>query len=126
MRASTSSATLTKIVPPMVVIMLLIALWWIAVVRNDSAIFPTPWQVVTGALELARDGTLWQHIGASLFRVGIGFGLAFLVAVPSASGSVGSAARIARSTRSSRCCGRFRLSRGHHCSRARTGPALVV
>jgi len=51
-------------------------------VKNDSAIFPTPWQVVTGAWELARDGTLWQHIGASLFRVGIGFGLAFLVAVP--------------------------------------------
>ena len=80
MRAS--SATLTKIVPPTVVIMLLIAIWWILVVRNDSAIFPTPWQVVTGAWDLARDGTLWQHIGASLFRVGIGFGLAFLVAVP--------------------------------------------
>ena len=77
-----SSATLTKIVPPMVVVMLLIAIWWIVVVKNDSAIFPTPWQVVTGAWELARDGTLWQHIGASLFRVGIGFGLAFLVAVP--------------------------------------------
>ena len=77
-----SSATLTKIVPPMIVVMLLIAIWWIVVVKNDSAIFPTPWQVVTGAWELARDGTLWQHIGASLFRVGIGFGLAFLVAVP--------------------------------------------
>jgi NitT/TauT family transport system permease protein len=77
-----SSATLTKVVPPTVVITLLIAIWWIVVVKNDSAIFPTPWQVVTGALELARDGTLWQHIGASLFRVGIGFGLAFLVAVP--------------------------------------------
>jgi NitT/TauT family transport system permease protein len=77
-----SSATLTKIVPPTVVIMLLIAIWWILVVRNDSAIFPTPWQVVTGAWDLARDGTLWQHIGASLFRVGIGFGMAFLVAVP--------------------------------------------
>ena len=77
-----SSATLTKIVPPMIVVMLLIAIWWIVVVKNESAIFPTPWQVVTGAWELARDGTLWQHIGASLFRVGIGFGLAFLVAVP--------------------------------------------
>jgi hypothetical protein len=66
----------------MVVVMLLIAIWWIVVVKNDSAIFPTPWQVVTGALELARDGTLWRHIGASLFRVGIGFGLAFLVEVP--------------------------------------------
>jgi NitT/TauT family transport system permease protein len=76
------SATLTKIVPPLVVILLLIAIWWIVVVQNDSAIFPTPWQVVTGAFELAQDGTLGEHITASLFRVGIGFGLAFLVAIP--------------------------------------------
>ena len=49
---------------------------------TESAIFPTPWQVVTGTLELAQDGTLWEHIGASLFRVGTGFGLALLFAVP--------------------------------------------
>jgi NitT/TauT family transport system permease protein len=75
-------AKLTKIVPPILVILLLIAVWWIVVVKNDSAIFPTPWQVVTGAWELAQDGTLWGHIEASLLRVGTGFGLAFLVAIP--------------------------------------------
>ena len=79
---SASGARLTKIVPPMVVILFLIAMWWIVVVKNDSAIFPTPWQVVAGMLELGQDGTLWEHIGASLFRVATGFGLAFLVAVP--------------------------------------------
>ena len=79
---SAVSVKLTQIVPPMIVILLLIAIWWIVVVKNDSEIFPTPWQVVTGAFELAEDGTLWEHIGASLFRVGTGFGLAFLVAVP--------------------------------------------
>src|SRR3954451_25332187 len=66
----------------MLVILLLIAIWWIVVVTEDSAIFPTPLQVVTGALELAQDGTLCEHIEASLFRVGTGFGLAFLVAIP--------------------------------------------
>ena len=66
----------------MLVILLLIAVWWIVVVKGDSAIFPTPMQVATGALELAQDGTLWEHIEASLFRVGTGFGLAFLVAIP--------------------------------------------
>jgi NitT/TauT family transport system permease protein len=45
-------------------------------------IFPTPWGVVTGTLELLKDGTLWRHIGASLMRVGTGFGLAVCVAVP--------------------------------------------
>ena len=69
-------------VPPLLVIAGVVALWWWLVVRTDSAIFPTPWQVVTGALELARDGTLWEHIGASLFRVGTGFFLAMLVAIP--------------------------------------------
>jgi len=71
-----------KIVPPMLVIAALIALWWVVVAANESAIFPTPWQVVAGAWDLARDGTLFEHISASLIRVAIGFGLAFLVAVP--------------------------------------------
>ena len=61
---------------------LLIALWWIAVVAAESVIFPTPWQVATGIAELAREGTLWDHIGASLFRVGTGFGLAVAIGVP--------------------------------------------
>jgi NitT/TauT family transport system permease protein len=73
---------LARVVPPVLVIALLIAVWWIVVARSDSPIFPTPWQVATGAWALVEDGTLWDHIGASLFRVGIGFGLAFLVAIP--------------------------------------------
>jgi NitT/TauT family transport system permease protein len=73
---------LARVVPPLLVIALLIAVWWFIVDRSDSPIFPTPWQVVTGAWELVQDGTLAQHIGASLFRVAVGFGLAFLVAIP--------------------------------------------
>lgn len=60
----------------------LIALWWAAVAGTGSVIFPTPWQVVTGTTELVRDGTLFEHIGASLFRVGAGFGLAVAIALP--------------------------------------------
>ena len=74
--------TLIRTVPPVLVIALLIAIWWLIVASSESPIFPTPWQVVTGAWDLAQDGTLWDHIQASLFRVGIGFGLAFLIAVP--------------------------------------------
>jgi NitT/TauT family transport system permease protein len=73
---------LKQVLPPLAVIAAVVAAWWVAVVWGESAIFPTPWQVVTGALELAQDGTLWEHIGASLFRVGVGFGLAMLVAIP--------------------------------------------
>ena len=68
--------------PPLALLVALVALWWAIVVQTDSVIFPTPLQVVTGTLELAEDGTLWEHIGASLARVGAGFLLAVLVAVP--------------------------------------------
>jgi len=52
------------------------------VLATHSVIFPTPWAVITGAWELLKDGTLARHIGASLMRVGLGFGLAVCVAVP--------------------------------------------
>ena len=68
--------------PSLILMTLLIALWWVVVVQAQSLIFPTPLQVMTGTLELAEDGTLWEHIGSSLFRVGTGFSLAVLVAVP--------------------------------------------
>ena len=71
-----------RILPALAVIALLVGVWWIVVVLTGSVVFPTPLQVVTGTLELFRDGTLFEHIGASLFRVGTGFGVAVLVAVP--------------------------------------------
>jgi NitT/TauT family transport system permease protein len=68
--------------PAIAVIAVLLAVWWLIVVETHSVIFPTPWQVVTGIAELIQDGTLWVDIGASLMRVGVGFSLAVLVAVP--------------------------------------------
>jgi NitT/TauT family transport system permease protein len=71
-----------EIVAPMLVIAVLIAIWWGLVAQSETPIFPTPLQVATGAWRLVQDGSLWVHIEASLFRVGIGFALAFLVAIP--------------------------------------------
>ncbi|HVF34394.1 MAG TPA: ABC transporter permease [Candidatus Saccharimonadia bacterium] len=68
--------------PSIAVLVLLVVAWWALVRATGSVVFPTPWQVVTGTVELIRDGTLWQHIGASLFRVGAGFLLAVAIAVP--------------------------------------------
>jgi len=73
---------LKQALPSLAVITALIALWWATVLATHSVIFPTPWAVLTGAWELLKDGTLARHIGASLMRVGIGFGLAVCVAVP--------------------------------------------
>jgi len=68
--------------PALAVFAALVTIWWWVVVATESAIFPTPLQVVTGAWELVQDGTLFEHIGASLFRVATGFLLAVAIALP--------------------------------------------
>jgi NitT/TauT family transport system permease protein len=73
---------LKQALPSIVVAAILIAIWWLAVELTQSVIFPTPGKVVEGTVELARDGSLWEHIGASLMRVGAGFGIAVLFAIP--------------------------------------------
>ncbi|MDB6108038.1 MAG: binding-protein-dependent transport system inner rane component [Gammaproteobacteria bacterium] len=75
-------ARIKEMLPALALIAVLIAAWWGAVAATHSVIFPTPWDVVTGTLELLENGTLWRHIAASLLRVGAGFGLAVCVAVP--------------------------------------------
>ena len=73
---------LRRVLPPLILICLLLIGWWVAVLKTHSAIFPTPLQVVTGTRELIEDGTLWEHIGASLMRVGAGYVLAVTIALP--------------------------------------------
>lgn len=58
----------------------LIAVWWLAAL--GSPIFPTPWKVVLGLGELARQGVLIKHVVASLYRVTVGYGLALTLAIP--------------------------------------------
>lgn len=72
----------TRVLPSLAIIALLLAIWWVGVEVTNSVIFPTPWEVVTGTVELIEDGTLWMHIGSSLFRVATGFLLAVAIAVP--------------------------------------------
>jgi NitT/TauT family transport system permease protein len=73
---------LKKIILPVTLISILLALWSLIVIRSGSPIFPTPWKVVTGTVELISDGTLFDHISASLLRVGAGFFIATAVALP--------------------------------------------
>ena len=79
---STLIDMLKRIVPPLAVAAALVAIWWLAVITTKSVVFPAPSQVLSATLDLAREGELWTHIGASLFRVGIGFLLAILVGIP--------------------------------------------
>jgi NitT/TauT family transport system permease protein len=60
----------------------LIAVWHFVVVASGSDLFPKPYEVVNGIVELAQRGLLLKYIVASLFRVTCGFTLAVLVGVP--------------------------------------------
>ena len=73
---------LKQLLPSIAVLSALVLLWWYIVIASDSAIFPTPLQVASGTLELLNDGSLWEHIRSSLFRVGSGFLLAVITAIP--------------------------------------------
>jgi NitT/TauT family transport system permease protein len=67
---------------PFAVAVVSLIAWELAVRATRNDLFPGPWQVVLGIVELLRKGLLFKYIVASLFRVTWGFGLAVLVGVP--------------------------------------------
>ena len=61
----------------------LFAIWHVAATWIlGSVLFPPPWQVFTKAIELARDGTLWEQSSASLGRIASGFAGGSLLGIP--------------------------------------------
>jgi len=83
------SATVMKIIAPLVGAALLVAVWQLITVNNST--FPTPAATLAEAVKLFSDpfyrnspndqGIGWNLL-ASLQRVGVGFGLAALVGIP--------------------------------------------
>jgi NitT/TauT family transport system permease protein len=74
-------------VPPAIVFPCAVAVgillaWEGAVRRSGSDLFPGPWEVGLGIVDLLRKGLLLKYIVASLFRVTWGFSLAVLVGIP--------------------------------------------
>jgi NitT/TauT family transport system permease protein len=67
---------------PCVVAAVSLLAWDLAVRTTHNDMFPGPWQVVLGIVELLRKGLLPKYVVASLFRVTWGFGLAVLIGVP--------------------------------------------
>jgi NitT/TauT family transport system permease protein len=56
--------------------------WDLTVRLSGSTLFPKPYDVALGIVELMQQGLLFKYIVASLFRVTWGFVLAVLVGVP--------------------------------------------
>jgi NitT/TauT family transport system permease protein len=86
--------TWTKILLPVGVTVLLVLGWYAALQLSEwhfrahhsqevySRLFPTPYEILLGIDELAREGLLLKYVVASLFRVTWGFGLAVAIGVP--------------------------------------------
>ncbi len=62
---------------------ILLVVWEVAVRFNwlDAYVFPAPITILQKIIELAREGTLWGHVGITFFRVFIGFLAGTVVAV---------------------------------------------
>jgi|TARA_Y100000310_G_scaffold339470_1_gene432199 NitT/TauT family transport system permease protein len=73
-----------KVIFPIIVLIGFVALWQlIASLRIfPPAMLPSPLEVLSGTMELARDGVLFTHIFASLYRVFAGFILAVIFGIP--------------------------------------------
>ena len=55
---------------------------WLAASGTWPAVFASPEQVLAAFLERAESGLLWEHVWASVSRVLMGFGIAFVVSIP--------------------------------------------
>jgi NitT/TauT family transport system permease protein len=80
--AQPSSFSAGAIILPLCVVAGLLGAWQAAVTWTHSLVFPTPWEVVQGAVELAAKGVLHKYVISSLFRVIWSFLLAVAVGVP--------------------------------------------
>ena len=71
-----------KVGLPLAVALGFLLLWDLGVRLSGSDLFPKPFDVLKGVVELIRKGLLLKYVVASLFRVTIGFMLAVVVGIP--------------------------------------------
>ena len=67
---------------PVLLGLIFLVFWHYAVIASASKVFPSPMKVFNGAEELARRGVLLRYISDSLSRVGMGYLLAAVLAIP--------------------------------------------
>jgi NitT/TauT family transport system permease protein len=73
---------------------LLVAIWWLAALRMPAFVLPGPLKVAEALIALARTQTFFSDLGATLYRVLLGFLLAIAVGAPLGT-ALGASPRIA-------------------------------
>jgi NitT/TauT family transport system permease protein len=71
-----------RIVLPVLALFAALALWHFSVRWSHTKIFPSPFEVEKGMVELVHKHVLWNDIIDSMRRVAIGFGAAALLGIP--------------------------------------------
>jgi NitT/TauT family transport system permease protein len=71
-----------KVFWPLLATTLLFSLWHYLVIWSGTKVFPAPFPVERGVLELFHKNVLWPDIGSSLRRVAFGFGAATVLGIP--------------------------------------------
>ena len=73
-----------KVVLPIAVLVIVVALWQFIARLGvfPTSMLPAPTSVLSGAVELAKQGVLFEHIYASLYRVFAGFISAAILGIP--------------------------------------------
>jgi NitT/TauT family transport system permease protein len=76
--------SLLSLLLPVSVVLTIVAVWFVLSATKvfPPSLVPPPSEVLTGFAEEMRGGRLFDDIVASLFRVGVGFGLATVLGVP--------------------------------------------
>ncbi len=82
MSAIGRAITWEKVLWPMAAASACLVLWHFAVRWTATDVFPSPSSVLSGLLELTREGVLWSDIGDSLRRVALGFSAAVIIGIP--------------------------------------------
>jgi NitT/TauT family transport system permease protein len=68
-------------VPTLTALLVVVVVWWLLSLRYGAYVLPSPRAVLSGLGTVVASGDLWRHTGASLYRIGIGFGAAVLLAL---------------------------------------------
>jgi NitT/TauT family transport system permease protein len=68
---------------PLATAVTFVVVWHYAVIWSGTDVFPSPRNVERGTAELIRSGLLWQYMGDSLRRVGVGYTSAVVIGIPS-------------------------------------------
>lgn len=55
--------------------------WAVLAATTDTYLIPSPGEAWNAAMELKRDGRLWDDLSASLTRIGIGYGISVAIGV---------------------------------------------